>query len=194
MRHKLSLKTSVTEFESTYYLKQQLVDFCRENNIPTSGSKQELTDRVREYLTTGKVKPTSKFPKRANSDTTPPSLEKVITEGYRNTEENREFFEKHIVRNFRFSVKFQKWMKSNIGKTFEDAINAWHEIENEKKANRGKNKIDSQFEYNQYTRDFFKYTTGLSKADCIKCWKYKRDKPGSNKFEMSDLEVLGNNK
>lgn len=104
----INKRTKVDTFNNTYYLKQQLIDFCRENNIPTSGSKQELTDRVREYLTTGKVKPTSKFPKRANSDTTPPSLEKVITEGYRNSEENREFFEKHIGKSFRFSVKFQK--------------------------------------------------------------------------------------
>ena len=42
-------------FRSFYYLKEELVIFCRENNLPVSGGKLELTDRIAHFLDTGKV-------------------------------------------------------------------------------------------------------------------------------------------
>ena len=42
-------------FRNFYYLKQELVDFCRENALPVSGGKIELTDRIACFLDTGKV-------------------------------------------------------------------------------------------------------------------------------------------
>ena len=46
-------------FRSFYYLKEELVDFCRENNLPVSGGKIELTDRIACFLDTGEVLETS---------------------------------------------------------------------------------------------------------------------------------------
>ena len=37
----------------------------------------------------------------------------------------------------------------------------------------GKTKIDKQFEYNTYIRDFFADNRGKSLDEAIKCWKYK---------------------
>lgn len=48
---------------------------------------------------------------------------------------------------------FQRWLKGNAGKTYKDAIAAYFQILEEKK--NGKTKIDKQFEYNTYIRDFF---------------------------------------
>lgn len=42
-------------FRDFYYLKEELVNFCRENGIPVSGGKIELTDRIAYFLDTGKV-------------------------------------------------------------------------------------------------------------------------------------------
>ena len=42
-------------FRDYYYLKEELVNFCRENGIPVSGGKIELTDRIAYFLDTGKV-------------------------------------------------------------------------------------------------------------------------------------------
>ena len=39
-------------FRSFYYLKEELVEFCRENNLPVSGGKTELTDRIACFLDT----------------------------------------------------------------------------------------------------------------------------------------------
>ena len=51
-------------FRSFYYLKEELVEFCRENNLPVSGGKTELTDRIACFLDTGKVLETSAVERR----------------------------------------------------------------------------------------------------------------------------------
>ena len=45
-------------FRSFYYLKEELVSFCRENNLPVSGGKIELTERqlmIADVTDDGKV-------------------------------------------------------------------------------------------------------------------------------------------
>lgn len=50
--------------------------------------------------------------------------------------------------------------------------------------------IDRQFEYNTYIRDFFADNTGMSLADAICCWKYKKSIMGHNRYERTDLIAL----
>ena len=42
-------------FREYYYLKEELVVFCRNNHLPASGGKQELTERIACFLDTGRV-------------------------------------------------------------------------------------------------------------------------------------------
>ena len=44
-------------FRNFYYLKEELVDFCRKNGLPVSGGKLEISDRIAYFLDTGKVMP-----------------------------------------------------------------------------------------------------------------------------------------
>ncbi|MDO4371697.1 MAG: SAP domain-containing protein, partial [Clostridia bacterium] len=53
-RPELNDKPDADTFRSYYYLKQELIDFCRKNALPVSGGKQELTDRIACFLETGK--------------------------------------------------------------------------------------------------------------------------------------------
>ena len=76
-RPELSIKLKSNEFLEYYYLKEELVSFCRENRLPASGGKAEL---------------------------------------------HRAFFKREIGDSFSFNVAFQKWLKSNSGKTYADAI------------------------------------------------------------------------
>ena len=46
-------------FRDYYYLKEELVNFCRENGIPVSGGKIEIADRIAYFLETGKILPVS---------------------------------------------------------------------------------------------------------------------------------------
>jgi hypothetical protein len=81
-------------------------------------------------------------------------------------------------------------MEENKGKkTYQEAIKIYNTILLDKK-NGKKIVIGKQFEYNQYTRDFFAENPELSKADCIKCWNYKKKQIGSRKYEKEDLKIL----
>lgn len=99
------------------------------------------------------------------------------------------FFIEKIGKSFYFNVAFQKWLKSNAGKTYGDAVKAYYQILEEKK--KGKSTIDKQFEYNTYIYDFFEDNQGKSMEEAIICWKYKKSLQGHNRYEESDLVVLG---
>ena len=187
-RPKLTRDTDAAEFRSYYYLKEELVRFCRENGLPASGGKEELTERISSFLETGKVKAGSA---RAVRKAAPGELteETLIEENLVCSEKHRAFFRERIGRTFSFNVAFQKWLRSNPGKTYGEAIEAYHRIIAEKK--KGTSVIDRQFEYNTYIRDFFADNKGASLEDAIKCWKYKKSLKGHNRYERSDLKALG---
>lgn len=175
-------------FRSFYYLKEELVRFCRENKLPVTGGKAELTERVAHYLDTGEADPVPV------SERTRPAAPEIITEewliepDFVCSETHRAFFKEKIGPKFTFSVAFQKWLKSNSGKTYADAISAYHQINADKKLT--KSNIDSQFEYNTYVRDFFASNKGKTLKDAVKCWKYKKSLQGHNRYEPSDLVAL----
>ena len=158
-------------FREYYYLKEEMAAFCRENHLPASGSKQEQTAAKR----TPARKP-------APSEIT---RESIIEDGFVCTEKHRAFFRKEIGNSFSFNVQFQQWLKSNAGKTYGDAIAAYHGILEAKKDAKGP--IGKQFEYNTYIRDFFADNPGKTLEDAIRCWKYKKSLKGHHQYERSDL-------
>ena len=190
-RAELNNKMNSNSFRNYYYLKEELVDFCRQNKLPVSGGKIELTERIAYFLDTGKVKNTSVRKKTANA-VVEITEETVIESDIVCSEKHRSFFLDKIGKSFSFNVMSQKWLKSNAGKTYRDAVEAYYQILEEKK--KGKTEIDKQFEYNSYIRDFFAENKDKNLEDAIKCWKYKKSIPGHNKYEHDDLVVLKNTK
>ncbi len=171
-------------FQSFYWLKEELMHFCRENELPTSGAKQEITQRIARYLENGEVqKPTAKS--HTTNKIQKITEDMLIEENLRCSEVHRAFFKEQVGKSFSFNVAFQKWLKENSGKTYRDAVVAYGEIlENKKKK---KSTIEKQFEYNTYIRDFFADNKGCSLEDAIRCWKYKKQKKGHNRYEKEDL-------
>ncbi len=45
-RPELNGKLDGKNYRSYYYMKEELVAFCRENNLPISGGKIDLIDRI----------------------------------------------------------------------------------------------------------------------------------------------------
>ena len=176
-------------FREYYWLKEELVAFCRGNGLPVSGDKPELTERIARFLDTGEILPPSPGRSRARAKPgaalTPESL---IEPDFVCSELHRAFFKEHIGEGFSFNVAFQRWLKANAGKTYADAIAAYHEITAEKK--RSKAPIDGRFEYNTYIRDFFADNPGRTLAEAIICWKYKKAQRGHNRYERGDLCAL----
>ena len=186
-RPELNKKLDAATFRSFYYLKQELADFCKENGLPTSGSKIELTDRIAYFLDTGNVlKPSAKRKTAVNIGTL--TEDTVIESNIVCSEKHRAFFSEKIGKSFSFNVPFQKWLKANAGKTYGEAVRAYYRILEEKK--QPKTEIGRQFEYNTYIRDFFADNPGKSLHDAIKCWNYKKSLPGHHRYEQSDLCAL----
>ncbi|MBP3953082.1 DUF6434 domain-containing protein [Bacillus suaedae] len=174
------------DFDDYYWLKEELQTFCREKGISTSGSKIEIFDRVKTYLLTGEIrKPIrkTKINKKIESKTEL-SLETVITENHRCSQEVRAFF-KTVIPKFHFSTAIQNYFKNNIGRTYSDVVVAWHEEEERKKDPTYKKNIAPQFEYNQFISDYFADPKNKEKSRkaAIEAWNRIKRLPGSNKYK-----------
>lgn len=182
----LTRNLNPNEFKQYYFLKEELKNFCRQEGLKVSESKQDLENRIIHYLITGEELSKPPIKKTVHKTSQDISLESMLGENFKCSEDKREFFKNEIGDSFKFNVRFQKWLKVNPDKTYGDAIEAYHEIQNSKE----KTKIDKQFQYNQYIRDFFKDNNDKSLEDAIKCWKYKKSIKGHNCYEKTDLKVL----
>ena len=52
-RPNLDNNLSSSDFREYYYLKEELVNFCKRYDIQTTGSKTELTERIANFLESG---------------------------------------------------------------------------------------------------------------------------------------------
>jgi len=197
-RSKLQKGISPKDFKAHYWLKEELIDFCRIIGINTSGGKIEISNSVISYLETGIVIPRSEKQNKTlksnfdwNTETL--SLETVISDSYKNTENVRAFFKQLIGSNFKFNVTFMDWMKMNSGKTLGDAVDKYREIALLKKDKIYRTEIAPQFEYNTYIRDFLTNNPDRSMKDAVKSWRLKRENPGLKKYNRTDLDFLQEN-
>ena len=186
-RPELNRNLDSNTFKEYYYLKEELIEFCKKNDLQSTGSKIELTNRIFKFLDTGE-KDIKKHSTRRTKIIDEITKDSIIEDNFVCSEKHREFFKKEIGNSFSFNVLFQKWLKSNPGKTYKDSIDAYYKILEDKKNN--KTSIDKQFEYNTYIRDFFNDNKDKTLNDAIKCWKYKKNIKGHNKYEKEDLKVL----
>jgi hypothetical protein len=185
----MDLPKTKEELYGTYYLKSDLIMLCKKNGLPTSGSKENLLEYICSFIENKSfVKVTAK--RNTADNNFEPGLNKTIDENYSNNEVHRAFFKKVLGEHFKFNVRFMNWMEEHKGKkNYEDAIKMYNQIASEKKSGK-KTIIGKQFEYNQYTRDFFVDNPRLSKDDCIKCWNYKKMQIGNHSYEKKDLIAL----
>ncbi|MEO1772011.1 DUF6434 domain-containing protein [Candidatus Enterococcus ferrettii] len=186
-RPTLSSQLSTEQFRQYYYLKEELISFCQQEQLQATGNKQELNDRIAHYLTTGQ-KQTIHRKRKKSLRTNTITLEEPIEEDFVCSEIHRAFFKEHLGQQFSFNVAFQKWLKESAGKTYQEALNAYQEILLLKK--KQPTIIGQQFEYNTYIRAFFADNPGSKLPEAIACWKYKKSLPGSNSYQPQDLEAL----
>lgn len=101
MTHRPNLDTPLDNniFPSYYYLKSELVAFCKANNLPTSGGKIEITERISHYLNTGETAP-----------------DKHPTVKHKTT----------IDQQFEYNTYIRDFFADNRGHSLNDAIKCWH--------------------------------------------------------------------
>ena len=193
-RPKIERIKSGEELRKWYWLKQELVDYCKLKKISYVGGKFEILDRIADFLNheadstrnTGRKQIKSKL----NWSKETLSLDTVITDSYKNSQNVRSFFEKHCGDKFRFNIAFMNWMKSNFGKTLKDAIVEWERIATSSRDKKFKSEIPKHNQYNQYIRDFFADNPDKTIKEARHFWKLKKQLPIMyHKYERSDLDL-----
>lgn len=187
---------SGAEFNRWYWLKNELVDICRKLNLPITGRKFDLRDRIMFALDNNgallKVKKAPKPRSKFNWAKEDLNLSTIITDSVSFGQNFRRFMQKHIGGAFSFNTDFMAWVKNNTGKTLEDAILQWRHLEARKKDPNFKSKIADNNMFNQYTRDFLEDNPKMSVADARKFWLLKRQMPtddGFIRYNASDLNL-----
>lgn len=136
-RPQLSKNLDPNTFRNFYYLKEELVAFCKKQGLPAGGGKLELTERIACYLSTGEAPPApAPAPARAKAPAGPITPETPIEPGFVCSERHRAFFRGQLGPGFSFNVPFQKWLKANAGKTYRQAAEAYRLLLEEKKAGK----------------------------------------------------------
>lgn len=187
-RPDLSKTLTPKQFQETYYLKEELQAFLKDCGLSSSGSKADLNERILQVLNGNAICLTKKKREVKNTRTDALSLETIIEEHLVCSQKHRAFFKSVIGRKFSFHVEFQDWLKSHAGLRYQDAVNAWYEIQEEKK--HKKTVISPQFEYNTYIRAFFADNPGRSLKEAIICWNHRKAIPGPHVYQKEDISIL----
>ena len=168
MRPELNRELKGNEFRDFYWLKEELQNFCRANGISASGPKSELTDRIAIFLETGEIQKPMRKRKTTQKKIT---LEELSLET--------------VIPKFHFSTYIQDYFKENVGKTYQDVVDAWNAEEEWKKDPSYERKIGAQFEYNQFIRDYFADPKNKRKKreDAIAAWNIIKALPSSNRYQ-----------
>lgn len=175
---------TLEDLENYYWLKTDLQNFCKSNDMSATGSKIEIAERVAVFLKTGeKLKPMGVSSKPV-INVEPLSLDTIIPPNHRCSQQVRYFFQS-VIPNFHFSTHIQKYFVNNVGKRYSDVVDEWYAEQERKKDPSFKKEIAPQFEYNTFIRDFFAdpANQGRGRLSAIEEWNAVKSLPGSNKYK-----------
>lgn len=176
--------TSITlsdDLQNYYWVKSDLIAFCKQHGLPTQGAKFDLVERIRTYLSTGHRMHSKRISKAVDKDSLKCITKNTPIKNYNNDAETRRFFVKHIGEKFKFNAYLRQFTDpANIlpNMTYNDLIEGWISFEKNRK-NPNKNQIIApQFEYNQFIRDYFNNEKGATLSAAISAWKTLVSKKG----------------
>lgn len=184
------------DFNQWYWLKSEMQAICKQLNLPSSGKKFDLRDRIMYALDhkgqqdpkAVKAKPKSTF-KWSKATLTPQTL---ITDNITFGQNLRRFMQAHIGERFAFNIDFMAWAKANAVKTLQDAIDQWKFLEDRKKDPSFKTEIADHNMMNQYFRDFMEDNPNASIEMARRFWRLKKQQPmkdGFVRYEKGDLKL-----
>ncbi len=186
--------TTVSDLRDFYWLKTDLMEFCKKHHLPLQGAKSDLINRITIFLTTGrKIKHVSIKKIPALKDSSKKITKNTLVENYNNDTETRIFFVAQLGDNFKFNAYLRQFTnKENIkqGMTYGDLINGWIVFENNKKNPDIKNIIPEQFEYNQFIKDYFQHEKNGTLKMAISAWKVVTSQSGPNTYTQFKLQTF----
>ena len=173
-RPALTRASSEADFKAWYWLKAELVAFCRAEGLPASGSKHELEATISAYLASRELPSRSRRRKHVAEMPSSFSPETIIGDGWRCTQALRRYFESQVGKGFRFNEPLRNFIRSGSGRTLGEALEHYRQS-----LVAGPRPIASQFEYNNHMREYRKANPGSTHAQAVSAWWKKRGKPGA---------------
>ena len=173
-RPELNDALSAAEFGRWYWLKSELVAFCRQRGLSCQGGKQEIARRIEAALS-GQATACLQGPRsRAPSAPMPERLEPstVIGRHWRLSRSLRVYFEGVHGPGFHFNEALRQFLAQGCGRTLAEASEHYRQS-----LQQPKGSIARQFEYNRHTREFFATHPGATRQQAIASWWAKRGKP-----------------
>lgn len=167
-----SMKAS--EFDRWYWLKEELQRFARQLGVSAAGSKQLLTARIsarlagREFTEpAGHSKPPAAQLAGRLTEAT------VIPPGQRCSQNLRAWFVAQVGAEFRFDAAMRAFFRDVSGtETLGDALAHWRDTRG-----RGPADIDTQFEFNRFTRAWHAAHPGDDRTALLAAWNGYRGQP-----------------
>lgn len=195
-RPKIETIESGTQLRRWYWRKDELTAHARRLGLKTTSGKFVILDRIAHFLDTGEkqfpgdrvARPRSKFDWHSEVL----SKDTKITDSYKNTQNVRRFFKTAIGDSFKFDIAFMEWIRTNTGKTLEDACAAYLELRERAKAPGFQTRIKDHNQFNQYTRDFLADNPALGMDDVRRVWALKIQLPtdtGRHVYDPADLKL-----
>lgn len=179
-RPELTPHTDEVVFFDHYWLRKELVVFCRSNGLSTAGSKQDLTDRIAAMLT-GRPQPSVR---RRSSRKAMPIVftrETPVGPGWRCSQALRAFISAEIGRPFRFDRFMRKQIGAGDGTSLGAAIDAWRKQEGQGY------EIEPQFQYNRFTSQYREIVPKASHSEIVAAWWRYRDMPSSQRPPVEQM-------
>ncbi|GAB5519950.1 MAG: DUF6434 domain-containing protein [Rhodothermales bacterium] len=168
VRPDLTVNLSPDEFRAWYWLKSELVGFCRTEGLPTGGAKAEIADRITAYLAGDPLPAPKPRPKRAGSMPETFDLDTVIGEGWRCSPALGAFYRSVCGSGFRFNAAMRDFIHTGSGRKLAEGIEVYEASKNVKRP------IAASLEYNQHMRRYFDTHPGATREEAIAAWWTKR--------------------
>jgi len=167
-RPRLTNQLTAEEFQAWYWLKRELVDFCRREGLPTVGVKTEYTTRVVAHLAGQPAPPV--LPTVPRRGVLPAALtpQTCVAAGWRCTRELRDFFVQHCGPGFRFNAAMRQFVHTQVGRPLADGIEIYRRSLEER------SEMGAQLEYNRHVREYFLHNPGATAPEMRAAWWLKR--------------------
>lgn len=176
-----------------YWYMQELVVYCREHGLPSSGQKHEVLERVRRHIE-GKPlqRRVAKF--AASRPAAVPAgeltLDTRVDSSYKCDARTRAFFQSVIGPRFHFTAHLQQFRRGQPegSLTYGDLASEWLAEEERRKNKDYRSSLMHTWEYNRFVRDYMQdkpRNEGKTLKDAAKAWSRLRESRGPRDYASS---------
>lgn len=168
-------------FESLYFLKMaELKKLCLQLNLPSAGAKAEIIDRIKHFITTGKIleippiPAISKAQKGKSYPLAPQTL--MLIGAYKNDAQTRAFFKKFIGNHFHFTAFGIDWLnlrwKQGTPPTYQEFADMWQKEYTKRKMQKPEPK--KEWALITFVQRYMEAHPNASHTEVMKAWHKKR--------------------